>query len=135
MHSTKSVTTNKSNGHYMTVENGYQPPLTAAHIPASKSPHILMPNAYQQKESEGRYTLVPTNTVIPSKTSTTVKEVDIKGMTWNKKSSESVSFIPQNGENCGHDLSLKKDTRTKCDKCALYSAFVGLTFVLSAIIW
>ena len=135
MRSNKSVTTNKSNGHYMTVENGYQPALTAAPMSASKSPHMLMPNAYQQKESDGRYTIVSTNTVLPSKTTNTVKEVDIKGMAWNKKSSESVSFIPQNGDNCVHDLSLKKDTRTKCDKCALYSAFVGLTFVLSAIIW
>ena len=55
---------------------------------------------------------------------------------WTKKSLESVSFIPQRGENnCAHELTLQKDTRTNCEKVALYSAIVGLIFVLSAIIW
>ena len=133
MHSTKSVTTDKNNGHYMTVENGYNPEPT--HLSAPKSPHMLMSNTYRQEESEVRYTMVPSNTVLPSKTSNTVKEINTKGMEWNKKSSESVSFIPQMGENRVPDLSLNKDRRTKCEKCVHASAFIGLTFVLSSVIW
>ena len=134
MHSTKQ-TTNKSNCHYLMVENGYQPAGASSLISERRSSDMLEPATYQQQESEMRYTVLPTNTLLSSKTPNSAKEGHLKPIQWNKKSSEFVSFIPPKGENCVQDLQLKKDIRTTCEKGALYSAFVGLTFVLSALVW
>lgn len=126
MHSNKTVTTNSKtsanrNGHSAVIENGY--------------PHSLP----STKVDDGRkYAGVPTNSSHNNGMSNKVKEINVNGTStaWTKKSLETVSFIPQRGENnCAHELTLQKDTRTNCEKVALYSAIVGLIFVLSAIIW
>jgi len=114
------ASTRNNNGRCITVANG----------------HPQGPGA--TKIDDGRkYTNVPTNSSQSSKISNKVKEINMNNSAtaWTKKSLETVSFIPSRGENnCAHELSLQKDTRTNCEKCALYSAIVGLIFVLSAII-
>ena len=124
MHSNKTPSAESSrntNGHCIMVANGHHQAPTSTKI------------------DDGRkYTGVPTNSSQNSKMSNKVKEININGAStaWTKKSSETVSFLPSRGENnCSHELTLQKDTRTNCEKCALYSAIVGLIFVLSAIIW
>ena len=131
MHSNKTNYTESSrttNGHCIKVENGHPQ------------------NQATTKIEDGRiYTGVPTNSFQNHKISNKVKDKIGNGTdrvmngaatAW-KKSSETLSFIPQRGDNnCAHEnISLQKDTRTNCEKCALYSAIVGLIFVLSAIIW
>ena len=115
------ASTRNNNGRCITVANG----------------HPQGPGA--TKIDDGRkYTNVPTNSSQNCKISNKVKEINMNNSAtaWTKKSLETVSFIPSRGENnCAHELSLQKDTRTNCEKCALYSAIVGLIFVLSAIIW
>ena len=92
--------------------------------------------------SDVRYTSVPTNPTTARGTSSSycyIKETELNtnNYTKNKKSLESISFITQKSENRVNDdiSSLQKDTRTKCEKCALYSSIFGIIFVLSAIIW
>ena len=92
--------------------------------------------------SDVRYTSVPTNPTTAHGTSSSycyIKETELNtnNYTKNKKSLESISFITQKSENRVNDdiSSLQKDTRTKCEKCALYSSIFGIIFVLSAIIW
>ena len=126
MHSNKTATENSKSstnghGHYAMVGNGYPHPLPSTKI------------------DDGRiYAGVPTSSSHNNGMTNKVREINVNGTAtaWTKKSLENVSFIPQRGENnCAHELTLQKDTRTNCEKFALYSAIVGLVFVLSAIIW
>ena len=119
----------KTNGHSKNLENGF--PL----MPTSKENHC-------GPSSDVRYTSVPTNPTTARGTPSSycyIKETELNtnNYTRNKKSLESISFITQKSENrVNNDLSsLQKDSRTKCEKCALYSSIFGIIFVLSAIIW
>ena len=104
-------------------------------MPTSKENHC-------GPSSDVRYTSVPTNPTTARGTPSSycyIKETELNtnNYTRNKKSLESISFITQKSDNrVNNDLSsLQKDTRTKCEKCALYSSIFGIIFVLSAIIW
>ena len=128
MNPSKPDRTKPNTNQYIMVENGY--------------PHMPISNTFHEEESSTNHKVIisasSTNKQKPP--SSQVKDMNLKGVTSASKSNKSfemVSFIPQKGENnnCVHDAGLKKDTRTKCEKCALYSAIVGLIFVLSAIIW
>ena len=129
MNSDTLLSTSKSNGHSKNLENGF--PL----MPTSKENHC-------GPSSDVRYTSVPTNPTTARGTPSSycyIKETELNtnNYTRNKKSLESISFITQKSENrVNNDLSsLQKDSRTKCEKCALYSSIFGIIFVLSAIIW
>ena len=129
MNSDTLLSPSKTNGHSKNLENGF--PL----MPTSKENHC-------GPSSDVRYTSVPTNPTTARGTPSSycyIKETELNtnNYTRNKKSLESISFITQKSENRGNnDLSsLQKDSRTKCEKCALYSSIFGIIFVLSAIIW
>ena len=128
MNSGQSDKTKTNTTQYMMVENGY--------------PHMPISNALHEDQSSTNHKAVTSASSIKKHkpSSTQVKDMSLKGVpstSRSNKSFEMVAFIPQKGENnnCVHDVGLQKDTRTKCEKCALYSAIVGLIFVLSAIIW
>ena len=128
MNSSQTDRTNTNTTQYMMVENGY--------------PHMPISNSLQEEQpSTNHKTVTSASSVNKHKPSSThVRDMSLKGVTSTSKSNKSfemVSFIPQQGENnsCVHDVGLQKDKRTTCEKCALYSAIVGLIFVLSAIIW
>ena len=112
----------------MMVENGY------SHMPISNTLH-------EEQSSTNHKTVTSDSSINKHKPSSSqVKDMSLNGVTSTSKSNKSfemVSFLPQKGENnnCVHDGGLQKDTRTKCEKCALYSAIVGLILVLSAVIW
>ena len=129
MNSDTLLSPSKTNGHSKNLENGF--PL----MPTSKENHC-------GPSSDVRYTSVPTNPTTARGTPSSycyIKETELNtnNYTRNKKSLESTSFITQKSENrVNNDLSsLQKDSRTKCEKCALYSSIFGIIFVLSAIIW
>ena len=129
MNSDTLLSPSKTNGHSIKLENGF--PL----MPTSKENHC-------GPSSDVRYTSVPTNPTTARGTPSSYcyikeTELNINNYTKNKKSLESISFITQKSENrVNNDLSsLQKDSRTKCEKCALYSSIFGIIFVLSAIIW
>ena len=129
MNSDTLLSPSKTNGHSKNLENGF--PL----MPTSKENHC-------GPSSDVRYTSVPTNPTTARGTPSSycyIKETELNtnNYTRNKKSLESISFITQKSDNrVNNDLSsLQKDTRTKCEKCALYSSIFGIIFVLSAIIW
>ena len=129
MNSDTLLSPSKTNGHSKNLENGF--PL----MPTSKENHCGL-------SSDVRYTSVPTNPTTARGTPSSycyIKETELNtnNYTRNKKSLESISFITQKSENrVNNDLSsLQKDSRTKCEKCALYSSIFGIIFVLSAIIW
>lgn len=129
MNSDTLLSPSKTNGHSKNLENGF--PL----MPTSKENHC-------GPSSDVRYTSVPTNPTTARGTPSSycyIKETELNtnNYTRNKKSLESISFITQKSENrVNNDLSsLQKDSRTKCEKCALYSSIFGIIFVLSAIIW
>ena len=129
MNSDTLLSPSKTNGHSKNLENGF--PL----MPTSKENHC-------GPSSDVRYTSVPTKPTPARGTPSSycyIKETELNtnNYTRNKKSLESTSFITQKSENrVNNDLSsLQKDSRTKCEKCALYSSIFGIIFVLSAIIW
>ena len=129
MNSDTLLSPSKTNGHSKNLENGF--PL----MPTSKENHC-------GPSSDVRYTSVPTNPTTARGTPSSycyIKETELNtnNYTKNKKSLESISFITQKSENRVNDdiSSLQKDSRTKCEKCALYSSIFGIIFVLSAIIW
>jgi len=129
MNSDTLLSPSKTNGHSKNLENGF--PL----MPTSKENHC-------GPSSDVRYTSVPTNPTTARGTPSSYcyikeTELNINNNTKNRKSLESISFITQKSENrVNNDLSsLQKDSRTKCEKCALYSSIFGIIFVLSAIIW
>ena len=129
MNSDTLLRPSKTNGHSKNLENGF--PL----MPTPKENHC-------GPSSDVRYTSVPTNPTTARGTPSSycyIKETELNtnNYTKNKKSLESISFITQKSENRVNDdiSSLQKDSRTKCEKCALYSSIFGIIFVLSAIIW
>ena len=129
MNSDALLSTSKSNGHSKNLENGFPLMPTSIGNHGGPSPDV-------------RYTSVPTNPTTARGTQSSYcyskeTEVNTNNYKCNKKSSESISFITQKSENRVNDdrSSLQKDSRTKCEKCALYSSIFGIIFVLSAIIW
>ena len=130
MHSNKNGTIN-SNGYYNKAENVFQPSSASPQTSSSLPSHTSVQIPLIQTEPDVRYTKVSTTKEPPGNV-----EAEIRGQKWSKFS-EAVTFlsVPSNGENCLPDLSIKKDNRTKFEKCAFYSGFVGLTFILSAIVW
>ena len=136
MHSNENGTIITSNGYYIKAKNAFQPSSTSHQISTSLPSHTIMEIPPTQGEPDIRYTKVST-IAEPPRNVDPLKGTELRGQKWNIKSSEAVAFLSPstNGENCRHDLSLKRDKRTKCEKCALYSGFIGLTFILSAIVW
>ena len=123
MKSSKPETLINSSSHYTMAKNG--------------NSQMLISNGCNGAQPSIKYTVVPTNTShAAGQSSAKVDERSTNGEACNKKSVESVSFIPKKGDNCVYDKGYtKKDTRTKCEKFSLYSGIVGLIFVLSAVIW
>ena len=134
MHSNKNGIIN-SNGYYNKTENAFQPLSASSQTSPSLPSHTSVQIPLMQTEPDVRHTKVSTTKEPPGNVNPLIG-AEIRGQK-RTKFSEAVAFlsVPNNGENCLPDLSIKKDNRTKFEKCVFYSGFVGLTFILSAIVW
>ena len=134
MHLNKNGTIN-SNGYYNKTENPIQHLSASPQASSSLPSHTSVQIPLMQTEPDVKYTKVST-TKDPQGNVDPLIGADIRGQK-RSKFSEAVAFlsVPSNGETRLSDSSIKKDNRTKFEKCAFYSGFVGLTFILSAIVW
>ena len=116
MHSNKNGII-KSNGYYIKAENACEPSPTSHQISSSIPSHTRIQIPPMQEEPDVRYTKVSTTTE-PPRNAETLKLTEMRSQKFNTKSSEAVAFLspPITGENFHHDLSLKKDKRTKSEK-------------------